>query len=518
MAPKSNALRLLSYARVSAVRGREGPSFISEADQFSRNRNYAKTYGHRIVEQDSDLDISGGVMTRPTFDRFLGMIEAGEADGIIVAKLDRFARSNVGALAAVEAIESSGGTLISVAEQLDASTGAGRFLRSILFAAAQWERERIGEAWYVARSSAVERGIHVAPHVPPGYIRAPQSNDPETDRRLSPHPVHGQTIREAFDMAARGARDSEIARHLNERELPSYSIKDGERATYWQASRIPRLLANRAYLGEARSGEGNVNEVAHKPLVDEDTFLLAQRGRSSEQELRRPNRNAKAPPSILSGIVRCAGCSFAMKPQDAGKTSPALYRCVKTSVHGVCPSPSVITKTKVESYVIDQFVAHYDAELRSAAGVQDEATADWQRLLLEADAARGSYERALVNVELRASVGDVDHDKLLAALRDEWQRKVKTADDARPSRASDAIELPEGVSLGSLVERLRAEGRNEQLRELLGEGVEAVFVRRAPSRARNLPASERVKVVFRGAERLDLPRRGARFTPQAHIW
>ena len=251
---RGSGLRLLSYARVSAVRGREGPSFISEVDQFARSRNYAKTYGHRILEQGSDLDVSGGVMTRPTFDRFLAMIAAGEADGMIVAKLDRFARSNVGALAAVETIEGAGGTLISVAEQLDSSTGAGRFLRSILFAAAQWERERIGEAWHVARNSAVERGIHIAPHVPPGYSRGPKTNDPETDRRLTPHPVHAETMREAFAMAARGARDSEIARFLNGRRLPSYSIKNGERPTYWQASRIPRVLANRVYLGEARSG------------------------------------------------------------------------------------------------------------------------------------------------------------------------------------------------------------------------------------------------------------------------
>ena len=44
----SRGLRLLSYARVSDVRGREGPSFISESDQFARCRSYAATYGHAI--------------------------------------------------------------------------------------------------------------------------------------------------------------------------------------------------------------------------------------------------------------------------------------------------------------------------------------------------------------------------------------------------------------------------------------------------------------------------------------
>src|SRR6476659_7501820 len=36
--------------------------------------------------------------------------------------------------------------------------------------------------------------------------------------------------------------------------------------------RVPRLLANRVYLGEARSGAGIANSGAHEPLVDERTF------------------------------------------------------------------------------------------------------------------------------------------------------------------------------------------------------------------------------------------------------
>ena len=242
-------LRLLSYARVSDVRGRAGPSFISESDQFQRCGSYADAYGHTIIEKGSDLDVSGGVMTRPTFDRFLGMVVDGKADGIIVAKLDRFARSNAGALEAVQTIEQVGGALISVSEQIDSTTAAGRFLRSILFSAAQWERERIAEGWHTARSAAVERGIHVSRHVPPGYSRGPKTNDPLTDRRLHPDRVHARTIRAAFTMAAEGRTNTEIAAYLTQRKLANAT---------WTSSRINRLLANRVYLGEARSGSGVV--------------------------------------------------------------------------------------------------------------------------------------------------------------------------------------------------------------------------------------------------------------------
>ena len=240
----SRGLRLFAYGRVSDVRGRSGESFISPEDQMRRCRDYSSAYDHTIIEEGLDLDVSGGVMSRPILDRFLNEIKAGNADGLIVAKLDRFARSSRGALNALAEIEAAGGVLISVQEQIDSTTAAGRFVRSIFLATAEWERERIGENWQSAKASAVARGIHVSRHVPPGYQR-----DPLT-RKLSPQPPHSKTVAEAFKMAAAG--DSRrIARYLTERKLPIAG--NGESA--WQANRIRRFLANRVYLGEARASD-----------------------------------------------------------------------------------------------------------------------------------------------------------------------------------------------------------------------------------------------------------------------
>jgi DNA invertase Pin-like site-specific DNA recombinase len=501
---------------VSAVRGREGPSFISESDQLARNRSYTETYGHTIIEEGSDLDVSGGVMSRPTFDRFLDLVKRREADGIIVAKLDRFARSNVGALEAVEEIENAGGTLVSVAEQLDASTSAGRFLRDILFAAAAWERERIGEGWHAAQAAAVNRGIHVAPYVPPGFKRGPKAKrDGESDRRLVPHQRHAETIRRAFTMASEGADNSAIADYLNERSLPVTRANSDAtaHATHWVPSRIPRLLANRVYRGEARYG-GLVNREAHEPLVDERTWLLAQRGSSTPTTLRKPNRDTE--PSMLSGIVRCAACRFAMKPQAAGKTSPAIYRCTTETAHGRCSDPSTIAKERVEQFVLDEFVAAADdPHFFGSRTTSDRARTN---LDAEATAAETSYRAALTNVALRAKIGDDDHDAMVAAQYDAWQAKFQAARDARRDAGTIPLRLPEGVSLRELVERLRSESKTEELRGLLSEGIEAVFVRRASSRAHNLPVRDRVRIVWRGDEDVSLPQRGRRFEPLPYVW
>jgi len=491
---KVSALRLLAYARVSDVRGREGPGFISEKDQFARCHSYADAYSHKITDEGSDLDVSGGVMARPTFDRFLELVSKGHADGIIVAKLDRFARTNVGALAAIETIEAAGGTLISVSEQIDSSTPAGRFLRTILFAAAQWERERIGEQWFTARSSAVERGIHVTRHVPPGYVRSKRTKDPGTDRRLAPDPQHAGTIREVFEMAARGESNTAIAAYLTE-----HGVGHG----HWQSYRVPRLLANRVYLGEARSGSGIANPAAHEALVDEATFLTAQRQRRGGL---RVTENQTV--SVLSGIVRCAGCSFAMKPQSASKTSRAVYRCTKRSVHGICPEPATVTKERIENYVIEQFLQEFpNLAIHSSP---DEAETD---ALAEAVTAEQAYRAQLDNLELRATIGDVDHDRLIATLHRQWQEKLTAVSD-RPTPSP----LPEGMSLEELVATLQDGNHNAKLRELLSSGIEAVFVRTAASRRRDLPIADRVKIVWQGDMPLDIPRRGKRFEPRRVTW
>jgi DNA invertase Pin-like site-specific DNA recombinase len=452
-------------------------------------------------------------MSRPTFDRFLDRIRRGEADGLIVAKLDRFARSNKGALEAIEELESNGGVLISVAEQIDPTTASGRFMRNILLATAQWERDRIGEQWLVARTRAVERGIHVSHHVPPGYVRGPKTDNALTDRRLKPHRKHGTTITRAYEMAARGARDSEIADYLNERGLPITSLKSGEKTAYWWSSRIPRLLENRVYLGEASSGGGIVRKNAHPALIDEETWLLAQRGPTA-QSVRRPNRNAKRPPNLLSGIVRCASCSFAMRSQPARKNSAGIYRCGTTSVHGRCTSPSSISMTRLEEYVLHMFCEYFNSQLTASASENNE---ERKRLARESADAERRYRSALTNVELRAKIGDADHDRLLGSLYDTWQENLRAVRKT-PSDPAFSAAIPPDITITELVEQLYMEGQNERLRGLLQTGIEAIFVRPARSRARDLPVSERVKIIWRGTQDLALPMRGRRFEPRPYVW
>ncbi|MCW3027621.1 MAG: recombinase family protein, partial [Solirubrobacterales bacterium] len=88
----SGALRLDAYVRVSKVAGRSGESFISPTVQRERIEAWAGLHGAELTWHEPELDVSGGRMDRPVFDRIMARVRAGETGGVVVAKLDRFAR------------------------------------------------------------------------------------------------------------------------------------------------------------------------------------------------------------------------------------------------------------------------------------------------------------------------------------------------------------------------------------------------------------------------------------------
>jgi hypothetical protein len=200
-----------------------------------------------------------------------------------------------------------------------------------------------------------------------------------------------------------------------------------------------------------------------------------------------------------------------MRSQAARGSTVAAYRCSTTSVHGRCPGPSTISLARLDEYLLERFLAHVgEFRLRQVA-TADTAVDEFAQAAAEAEL---SYRQALTNVELRQRIGSADHDRMVAALHEEWQRALAEIPEAPPSRAETLAD----VDVAGLVDELQRRGDTASLRELLASAIQAVFVRPAASRARNLPIEDRVRVVWRDEEPLVLPRRGERFEPRAYAW
>src|SRR6202035_2511552 len=325
-------LKLDAYVRVSKVAGREGESFISPTVQRERIEAWGQRHGARLTWHEPELDVSGGGMRRPIFDRIMERVRAGKTGGVVVAKLDRFARTLVGALGVLEEFERHGAVLVSVADNIDLSTPVGKAFLRILLVFAELERDRISESWRTATSNAVDRGIHIAKFTPVGYRKMP-------DKRLQPS-REAEAIREAFVMRAAHASRTEIARRLDELAPRA----DGGR---WTPPMVDRIIKNRVYMGYAYRG-GRTNPAAHPAIV-----TAAEWHAANLAPVRAVPRGKK--PNLLGGIARCAACRYVLAPGKSrwGGTGESVlgYRCRGTHTAGVCPEPANIDAGKLERHV-----------------------------------------------------------------------------------------------------------------------------------------------------------------------
>jgi DNA invertase Pin-like site-specific DNA recombinase len=336
-----------AYVRVSRVRGREGESFLSPTLQRERVEAWAAMRGFEIGEVFEELDESGARADRPLLELAVERIEQGRSDGIVVSCLDRFGRSLLDSLAAIERIERAGGTFASVAEGLDLATETGRLVLRIMLSMAEWELDRVRRQWDDARGKAIARGVHLGGRPPAGYRHGKA-------RGLVVVPKQAAAIRAAFALRAAGATLGEVGAALR-----AAGVRSATGSTAWPVASARVLLRNRVYLGELHCG-GHVHLGAHKAIVDPTTFAAAQ-------AMSGPGR-AAGPRTLLGGLLRCANCGAPLHAQRSrgqlayhGGSRPERRRC--------CERAPAIARSIAEPYVEWAFFLLCDARAATPRSV-----------------------------------------------------------------------------------------------------------------------------------------------------
>lgn len=134
--------RLIGYVRVST--DEQTKTGYSVSDQKNKLRGYCELYGHDLIEVIVDDGISAKNLNRDGIQRVISMINNGDADGVVVLKLDRLTRSMRDLHHLLDTIFKTG-QLHSVSEQFNTNTASGKFVLNMLMSVAEWEREVIGE-------------------------------------------------------------------------------------------------------------------------------------------------------------------------------------------------------------------------------------------------------------------------------------------------------------------------------------------------------------------------------------
>ena len=136
--------KTIAYLRVST--DKQADKGISLEAQEEKARAYASLYDLDLIEVIIDAGESAKTLDRPGLQRTLNMLKTGKADALLVVKLDRLTRSVVDLGKLIETYFAPGkAALMSVSEQIDTRSAAGRLVLNILASVSQWERETIGE-------------------------------------------------------------------------------------------------------------------------------------------------------------------------------------------------------------------------------------------------------------------------------------------------------------------------------------------------------------------------------------
>jgi site-specific DNA recombinase len=468
-----------AYIRVSRRAGREGESFISPELQRKKIADWAKLHDVEILEWWEEIDQSGAKVDRPLFQQALARCEAGETGGIVVAKLDRFARSAVDALSAIRRLNDAGARLVSVEDNFDGSTPMGRFAIGILTLIAELELERIKENWSAAVSGAVERGIHISARPPTGYRRD------EKGRLIRDEPA-ASAITELFRRRARGHSIRLLANWLDEQ-----GIRPATGNPHWSTTGVTQLLHNPVYLGQARSGQYTLDG-AHEPLVSRPDFDAAQATRT----LLKARDGSIASKALLGGLIRCAGCGHTLK--IAGSTSKRtgerypVYYCTGRYAKGICAARATIRASHVDQYVEDQVLA----ALRSDGGPIATAVQASQEIEQAAQAvseAEHELDLFIGNPKLFSLLGE---QKFLEGV----EVRQRALDEARHRLAElrSQSALASELADGDLLEAWPTLELTER-RRLLHGLLERVVLGRADGRGKgSVPLAERTQIVLRG--------------------
>ena len=122
----------------------------------------------------------------------------------------------------------------------------------------------------------------------------------------------------------------------------------------WCYTSLRGVLANRVYLGEVRCAP-HVREGAHPPLTDPVTWQRAQARASC------PERQASRP-SLLAGLVRCAGCGMSMSASSRA-SAPTGAPCATTSARGTSAPASARRRPASPATLLEPYVEDIAFEL-----------------------------------------------------------------------------------------------------------------------------------------------------------
>jgi len=217
-------VRAIAYARVSTdEQARSGLSLDHQAQVIEAE---ADRRGWMVTHLTDAGFSAASVARRPALRKALDLLASGQADALMVSRLDRLSRSVIDAARLIEQAKREGWALVILDLGADTSTPSGALMANVVASVAQYERDIIAMRTSDAMAQAKRRGRRLGrPVALPKSVR--ERIESERTAGLSLRAIADRLNAERVPTAQGGVRwyASTVANVLRSLDLDEHATK-----------------------------------------------------------------------------------------------------------------------------------------------------------------------------------------------------------------------------------------------------------------------------------------------------
>jgi site-specific DNA recombinase len=330
----TDLIKVAGYIRVStAIQASEGESLSTQEQQI---KDYIKQRGWQLTKLYKDEGLSGTkIEYRTQFQQMVSDAKDGQFSVIVFTKLSRFARNAREYQNLSYELKQNKVDLVSIKENIDATTKSGKMIAGILSLFAEWEHETIKEQMYENKMIRWKSNRSFIGKTPFGYTWN------KTTKKLEIVPEEEKMYKKIVSMyLEQGMAFHAIATKLNSEGQPFERINllDGKvhKKGKWSSATISYMLKNPCYYGhyvvnqrvykDGPKGAGTLRSKSEfKPVSEAITFepekMISKTDWDKIQETTKfkkvqTKRSTEETRSyFLRDVLVCGHCGAAVKPR-----------------------------------------------------------------------------------------------------------------------------------------------------------------------------------------------------------
>jgi integral membrane sensor domain MASE1/DNA invertase Pin-like site-specific DNA recombinase len=442
--------RAVLYARFSSTM--QGDSWSIEAQVADLRAHCARLGWDIHPEVCADKALSGKLDTdeRPGRERAMALIRAGDANVLVVHKIDRFFRNVEKTFRYVNELADLGAGVVCTQQPINTlDPMSGKIVLAVMAALAESYLDNLSEETSKGKRARAQAGLPNG-DVPYGYQASTGASGQANRTPAVVHPEEAMAVRRAFELYATGQySDARIAAALNDAGYRMRSKRHPDGYPFTKDT-LTAMLDNPFYAGWVTytgNGSGKRGEDAfrvrgqHEAIIPQDVYerVLAIRagkrgqGRAGSEAGTRHHREGTLGLFVAAGLARCRCCRERLRVQPSGGNH-VLYRDASRERGIACGArkrsiPLDLVDAAVGGYMAgmglpDDWHAYAVGCLATAAEDAARITAQraalerrlaWtKRLLLDGDIEQADYrvEKARIEAELAGLVLPTRHEEI----------------------------------------------------------------------------------------------------------